>query len=317
MTRRRALGVLGAAGAAVGGVVALFRSVGSYAPAPRVMAGTVREVEQYGPGLRRGEWWLPPDAPAGRLPTVVLVHGGYWKRGYDRSLEDAVAADLAGRGFLCWNLDYAASDRPWPTTLLDVAAGYDQLAVGRYADRVDPARVAVVGHSAGGHLALWLASRGRLPAGAPGALGGAAGGAAGGTAGGSDSRGGAGAPRPALVVAQAPVAALAQASAEGLGGGAATALVGGTQAQHPDRYAVADPLALLPTGVPSVLVHGRGDGVVPLSQSQTYVDAARAAGDDSRLVVVEGGHFEHLDPATAAVAALHEALERLAAGPRG
>jgi acetyl esterase/lipase len=291
VSRRRALGVLGGITLGVGGLVALVRSGGSYGPAPRTVQGTVREVETYGEGLRRGEWWLPPDAPPGLLPTVVLVHGGYWKPGYDRSLENAVAADLAGWGFLCWNLDYAASDRPWPTTLLDVAAGYDHLATGRFADRVDPGRVAVVGHSAGGHLALWLGSRGRLPAGAPGA--------------------GAVIPTPALIVAQAPVAALARASSEGLGGGAATALVGGTPAQVPERYRVTDPTALLPTGVPTVLVHGRDDAVVPLSQSETYVAAALAAGDDSRLVVVEGGHFEHLDPESPASTVLREALERL------
>ena len=70
----------------------------------------VRTVEAYGPGpLQRGEWWVPPDAQ-GPLPTVVLVHGGYWRPAYDRTLEDAVAADLAGRGFLVWVPDYAASD---------------------------------------------------------------------------------------------------------------------------------------------------------------------------------------------------------------
>lgn len=87
--------------------------------------------------------------------------------------------------------------------------------------------------------------------------------------------------------------------------------VGGTPAQVPERYRVADPIALLPTGVPTVLVHGRDDAVVPLLQSETYVAAGVAAGDDSRLVVVEGGHFEHLDPESPASTALPEALERL------
>jgi acetyl esterase/lipase len=232
--------------------------------------------------------------------VVVLVHGGYWRRGYDRRLEHAVAADLAARGLLVWNLEYAPSDRPWPRTLTDVALGYDLLARGRLAARVDPARVVVAGHSAGGHLALWLASRHRLPAGRPGA---------------SDPAVGPGGavPRPVLAVAQAPVACLAEGSRRGLGGGAVDALVGGPPDLVPERYRVADPVALLPTGVRTVLVHGEDDDVVPISQSEQYVAAARAAGDDSVLVRVEGGHMVHLDPCSAALRALHDALADLSA----
>ena len=241
--------------------------------------------ERYGEHPRQvGEWWLPPDAPDGPLPTVVLVHGGFWRDGYDLTLEDAVAADLAGRGWQVWNVDYRPSSEPWPATLTDVAAAYDHL---RTDERIDLRRTAVVGHSAGGHLALWLASRHRLPAGAPGA----------------------GDPlRPALVVAQAPVAALADAARLRLGDGAAQALLGGEPDEVPERLAVADPVALLPTGVPTLCLHAEGDDRVPISSSEAYV---AAAGDDARLVRVPGGHFEHLDPASAAVHALRTALEQL------
>jgi pimeloyl-ACP methyl ester carboxylesterase len=143
----------------------------------------------------------------------------------------------------------------------------------------------VVGHSAGGHLALWLASRHRLPAGAPGA--------------------GLGVSAPALAVAQAPVADLAEAARLGLGSGAATALLGDEPAAVPDRLAVADPLGLLPTGVPTVCLHGEADADVPLAQSQAYV--ARAGGS-ARLVRLPGDHMQHVDPASAAGAALREAL---------
>ena len=239
-----------------------------------------------------GEWSLPPDAPAGPLPTVVLVHGGFWRAGYDRHLEDALAADLCRRGYLCWSIDYRSSVEPWPATLVDVAAAYDHVFSGRHADRVDRSRVAVVGHSAGGHLSLWLGSRQRLPSDAPGAPGAAH-------------------VRPRLVVAQAPVAMLAQAAVDRLGNDAAVALTGGRPDEVPGIYAVADPVALLPTGVPTVLIHGAADDVVPISQSDGYVAAAVAAGDDARLVRLPGDHFEHVDPTSPACDAVRAALREL------
>ena len=245
-----------------------------------------RVRESYGQHPRQvGDWWLPPGPGRAPRPAVVLVHGGFWRDGYDLTLEDAVAADLAQRGWLVWNVDYRPSSEPWPATLVDVAAAADHLRAGRFAARVDAGRTAVVGHSAGGHLALWLASRSRLPPGAPG--------------GGPSAR-------PALAVAQAPVAALADAARLRLGDGAVQALLGGEPDEVPDRRDVADPMALLPTGVPTVCVHAPGDDRVPLHLSQTYAAAAGA-----RLVRVSGGHFEHLDPASEAVGVLRDALEEL------
>lgn len=241
-----------------------------------------RRVEAYGPHVRqRGEWWLPADP--GARPTVVLVHGGYWRDAYDLTLEDRVAHDLAARGFLVWNVDYQPSSAGWPATLEDVAAAYDHLVT---SDRVDPGRISVVGHSAGGHLALWLASRHNLPAGAPG----------------SDST----APRPAAVVAQAPVAALADGARARLGDGgdAVQALVGGEPDEVPERYAVADPLQLLPTGVRTTCVHAPDDPLVPVQQSEIYCAEAELA----TLTKIGQGHFEHLDPGSAACAAMREGL---------
>ena len=281
-------------------VAALLRRLGSSAPQPHPAPGVTRSVEDYAPRAgrtaRRGEWWVPAcAAAAGRaLPTVVLVHGGFWRAGYDRHLMDALAADLASRGALVWNLDYRPSTQPWPATLADVAAGYDHLTVGTHAALVDPARIAVVGHSAGGHLALWLASRHRLPAGTSAVLTPVA-----------------GVPRPVVAVSQAGVAALVVAAEQRLGRGAALELVDAGPDRAPDRYAVGDPLALLPTGVRTVLVHGTGDEVVPLDQSERYEAAARAAGDDCRVLRFPGGHMEHVDPDSVAAGLMRDALAGL------
>ena len=87
--------------------------------------------------------------------------------------------------------------------------------------------------------------------------------------------------------------------------------MGGTPEQQPTRYAVADPIALLPTKVRTVLIHGTSDDTVPINQSQDYVAAATKAGDSSRLETFAGGHFEHLDPRSQAVDLLRKALGTL------
>lgn len=294
---RRRLSALTIEIARLPGLNRLLRRLGVYPPAARVVAGTTRVVESYGTDRAQvGEWWAPPGPSTGLLPTVLLVHGGYWRAGYDRTLENAVAADLAGRGYLCWVPDYRPSTHPWPTTLTDAAAAADQLTRGRFADRVDPARLAFVGHSAGGHLALWLGSRHRIGVGPGGPAGLVATAAT---------------LRPTVVVSQAGVAALTKAARDRLGDGASMDLVGGSPTAVDDRYAVADPLRLLPTRVSTVLIHGVADPTVPLAQSTTYRDAARAAGDRCELVEVPGGHREHLDPDSAAGRALRAVLATL------
>jgi acetyl esterase/lipase len=250
-------------------------------------SAVTRDVESYGDHpLNVGEWFVP--AGEGQFQAVVLVHGGFWREGYDRSIEDVVATDLAEHGYLVWNIDYRSSAEPWPATLSDVAAAYDHLLSGRYADQVDRHKIAVVGHSAGGHISAWLGSRHRLPDGAPGRN--------------PDSV------PPALVIPQGGVVALAMAADEGLGDGAAQALLGGSPRQHPERYLQADPTELLPTGVRSVLIHGIGDDIVPVSQSEAYHLAARRAGDDCSLERLEGDHFIHLDPNSEACQRMRDAL---------
>ena len=143
--------------------------------------------------------------------------------------------------------------------------------------RLDLARVVAVGHSAGGHLVGWLASRHRLPAKAPGAD-----------------------PRVRLkgAVPQAGVLDLVDGVAQGLGAGAVEAFMGGKPEAMAARYAQASPIALLPVGVPVVCVHGEADDTVPIRQSERYVAAAKAAGDPARLVRLPGtGHFEVINPA--------------------
>jgi len=236
---------------------------------------------------------------------VVLLHGGFWKALYTKSLMTPLAADVIDRGWAAWNLEYrrvgGVPRGGWPETFEDVGAGIDHLATAARSFPLDLGRVVAVGHSAGGHLALWAAGRGRLPPGAPGAA----------EPGGSP---GVAVVRVHGAVGLAPVSDLVEADRMGLGGGAVAKLMGGSPERHPDRYALADPARLLPLGVPQVLVHGDADGAVPVALSRHYVEQARAAGDDATLVELAGvNHMELIDPASAAWSATLLHLRRLLA----
>lgn len=211
----------------------------------------------------------PHSTPTGL--TVVLVHGGFWRERYRRDLMDPLVPSLLAEGHLVVNLEYrrVGGAGGWPTTLTDVAAGLD--ALDRLAG-VDPARVVTVGHSAGGHLALWLAARHRLPAGAPGA----------------DP-----VVRPCHVVGLAPVAVLGDAVATDLGDGAVRDLLDGDDGE---RRRIADPSTWLPLHVPVTLLHTPADEDVPVEQSERWLALAGEAGDEARLVTAPGDHYSVIDP---------------------
>jgi acetyl esterase/lipase len=230
----------------------------------------------------------------GPFPVVVLVHGGFWRYGWDRTLMTPLAVDLARRGIAAWNIEYRRVGQEggaWPGTFHDVAAAVDHLAS---IPEVDPSRMISCGHSAGGHLALWIAARPRLPEDAPGAQ-----------------------PRVTAnaAIALGAVCDVTRAGREVLGKGAAAGLLGGSPDEVPDRYAVADPAALLPLGVPQVVIHGGLEDVVPLEYARDY--AARA-GDEAELVELpESDHFDVIEPTGEAWAVVLERLPALLGAPRG
>jgi acetyl esterase/lipase len=232
--------------------------------------------ERHPYGRARGQYaelFLPDGGPS---PVAVLLHGGFWRAQYGRKQMHPLCADLNARGWAVWNVEYRRLGRlsggGYPRTLEDVAAAVDHLAdVPAHRDGRSPfalERVVAIGHSAGGHLAGWLATRRQ--------------------------------PRVAVthVVAQAGVLDLRFASELGLSGGVVHRFLGGTPDAVPERYARASPIERLPLGVPALLTHGGNDDTVPPTMSERFAAAAHAAGDELDLVSLPGeGHFGHLDPA--------------------
>ncbi|MFD5554782.1 alpha/beta hydrolase family protein [Streptomyces sp. NPDC127068] len=263
-------------------------------------------IDFYAPTAQRN-----PSGPAS-APLVVALHGGAWRAPYDRAHLSPFVAHLARTGLAVASVEYRRGPAPlpaqrtdtgapagpvagrWPDTLDDVAAALDALPglVARLLPVADVRRTVLTGHSAGGHLALWAASRHALPPDAPWFL----------------ER------PPALrgVVALAPIADLRTAAALGVCSDAARQFLGGPTAFEA-RLPYADPAALLPTGIATVLVQGATDRDVPRAVADAYADAAARAGEEVGLTVLpDVGHFPLIDPAADACAVVAEEIAQLA-----
>lgn len=233
-----------------------------------------------------------PAAGQPPRPPIVVIHGGFWRAEYDRRHTDPLAADLAARGWPVIQVEYrrtGAPDSSWPNTLHDLEAAL--AALPRLAPAVAAQPPLLLGHSAGGHLALWWAGRHAVD---PAEAGRSA----------PDGR-----PRMAVqgVVALAPVADLAVAHQLDLDQGAVPALLGGDPTEFPDRLSYAQPA--LPPAVPVTVVHGDQDEQVPVTISQRWVAAARAAGGDVGLLTLPGvEHFGLIDPLSSAWSAVLRAI---------
>jgi acetyl esterase/lipase len=200
--------------------------------------------------------------------TIVLIHGGFWR--WNREYFDGptpMAREFAARGFTVWQVEYRSvgSGGGWPTTLRDIEAAIRRLPEVAEQVGLDLGVMITVGHSAGGHLAVWSLGIGDVP------LGGA--------------------------ISLAGVVDLRRAERENLGGGAVREFLGGIPSSQPERYESADPAAHPIAARPVRLIHGTGDLIVPSSQSASYLEAGRSVGQDVTLAEFEGDHFDVIDPA--------------------
>jgi len=240
-----------------------------------------------------GDLRLPKGTVSAPYPVAVVIHGGCWKSEHDLDHISHLCARLAEVGIATWSLEYRRLGDPgggWPGTFIDVGAGTDYLRTLAQQFPLDLDRVAFVGHSAGGQLALWLAARAKFTHHSP--LFSAA-------------------PLPALgVVALAPISDLyTYGATPGSCNDAVTMLLDGSAAQVPERYIQASPIALLPLGVPQHIFHGNIDTVVPVAHSMRYAARAMNVDDDARLYLIDdAGHFDLIAPFTDAWKEVEAAL---------
>ena len=227
----------------------------------------------YGPDSQQfGELTLPRAQPP--HPVVVLVHGGGYRELYDLSPLGSLVAALAEAGFAVWNIEYRrhGNGGEYPRMFLDVAAAVDHLR--QFADEhsLNLSQVISMGHSAGGHLALWLAARHRIKAPSPLF---------------SDS------PLDVhAVLALAPFADIALLASAESPSDALLAVMGGRPAEAPANYAAGSPAELLPIGKAQAIIVG-GDDAGILDNARAYADAARQLGDEARFSILpDAGHFE-------------------------
>lgn len=237
-------------------------------------------VVHYGPAPQQmGELRLPRGK--GPFPVAIVIHGGCWTSGFETLAGTApIASALARAGVATWNIEYRQVGGPgggWPGTFQDWGAAADYLRVLARTHPLDLTRVVTVGHSAGGHAALWLAARQKLPINSP-------------------------------IRGAAPLAVKAAVSIDGVGdladfvgpdaercGQSVVApLTGGTPAQVPDRFRQASPYALQPLGIPQDLVVA---SFMSPDEAQRYRDHGAALGDWIQILTLPAsGHFEPIAP---------------------
>jgi acetyl esterase/lipase len=245
------------------------------------------QTVQWGPAATDvADLWLP--AGAGPHPVVVMVHGGCWQKEVaDRTIMNWAAEDLRARGLAVWNIEYRGvyeTGGGYPGTFLDVAHAADALRDQAAAHNLDLSRVAAFGHSAGGHLAMWLAARPRLPQSSPMRM-----------------------DDPLKLVGVVNSGGLADlAESKDVTDRSCLAdiydkLVGPISAARARVLSDTSPAEMLPLGVRQISVNGHEDRIAPPVLGESIARKARAAGDRAEAqVVMNSGHVELISPGTKA-----------------
>lgn len=254
------------------------------------------ERSTYGKGPQQFGELRVPKGP-GPFPIVVVIHGGCWQNEFDYVYMTRLAGWLTEQGVATWTIEYRRLGDPgggWPGTFLDVADATDALRGMAEKAHLDLKRVYATGHSAGGHLALWLASRAKLPKSSelyrenPVAIQGALG-----------------------------LAAITNLEKYRIGPpnschSSVEPLLGGGPDKVPSHYAETSPSQRLPLGVRQIFIQGEKDPIVDSASVREYIEAAKKAGDRAEILSLPAaGHFEACVPLPQTKSIFEEALRML------
>ncbi len=231
--------------------------------------------------LQYGELRLP--ATGGPHPIAIVLHGGFWRARYNLEYMRPFCEALTAAGIATWNLEYRRIGNPgggWPGTLDDAATGAEHVTSLSLQFDLDLSHVVAVGHSAGAHLAFWLAGGTRILTAA---------------------------------ISLAGVLDLRRAWELQLSNNVVTDFLGGSPDELPERYDSASPIERLPLRIPQKVFHGTADTNVPFEISERYVEAAHLWNDDVELILFQdGNHFDLIDPAKQDFISVSEAVVKLA-----
>ncbi len=221
----------------------------------------------YGPAQSQFIELRLPRGGRAPYPVVMLLHGGCWRAAYTLDYVAGAAESLRAAGYATWTAEYRRVGEDGagvPGTFDDIRAAYDSLRAQASTRGLDPSRIVLAGHSAGGQLALWLASE-------PGV----------------QVRG---------VISLAGISDLGAFVAPTGCGAAVPLLMGGTPSERPDVYAARSPVSRAAPAAAVTMVAASDDRTVPTAQGDAYITRFPAA----TLIAVPGGHFDLVAPWTAA-----------------
>lgn len=235
---------------------------------------------------------------SGLSPVVITIHGGFWQSKYGLEENTPLDEDLTRRGYATWNIEYRRMGEVgggWTGTFDDIINAVNHLNQLKERFQLDLSRVIVLGHSAGGHLALWLASQIN-----------------------KDQMNGI---ENTLLIPIRSVISLAGVTDlrqmwkihEDKGMiSPVTSFIGGSPQEVPERYRLASPIELLPLNIEQILIHGELDRHVPVDLSVDYHRRAIELGDKVSLVVLpDVEHFMVIDPSSSAWQSVINSLESL------
>jgi acetyl esterase/lipase len=233
----------------------------------------------------------------GPCPIIFFIHGGFWKSAYDVAHARHICKALTEKlGVATVNIEYrriGSTGGGWPFTFQDVGAAADFLPTISEKFNLDLSRAVSMGHSAGGHLAFWVAMRAKI----------------------QDKSSPLFSKDPfkfKTTISLAGVVNLKRAYELKLGGGIVKELIGGDTEKFSKRYNEASPFELMPCGVPMVLIHGVEDEVVPFSLSKEFAEKASSLHENMRLVGLKRtGHFELIDPKSKQFSIVRSELARI------